>query len=118
MPSHFGDPYNPASPPIWAEIQWTGWLLDGGVPLMLAGAASMLIALREAFSTAVSKAPALRGLSGLSGVLLGYSIGVIALTFNTCPFVGTLGIDFWLLNAACFAAVCQAKRSTDESAAS
>ena len=77
----------------------------------------MLIALREALRAAVSKAPALRGLSGLSGMLLGYSMGVVALTFNACPFAGTLGIDFWLLNAAFFAAVFQAKRSADASGA-
>ena len=49
MASYFGDQYNPDSPPIWAEIQWTGWLIDGGLPLMLAAAAGMLVALREAF---------------------------------------------------------------------
>jgi hypothetical protein len=113
MRTYFGDPYNAASPALWAEIQWTGWLFDGGVPLMLAGAAAMFLAFREALRAAVSKLPALRRLSGLSGVLLGYSIGFMALTFNACPFAGTLGIDFWLLNAAAFVAFCQARRSIE-----
>ncbi len=52
MRSYFGDPYNAASPPIWVEIQWTAWLLDGGVLLMLAWAVAMLIAFREALRAA------------------------------------------------------------------
>ena len=30
---YFGDPTDLAAPPIYVEIQPTGWLLDGGVPL-------------------------------------------------------------------------------------
>src|SRR6201997_1104969 len=33
---YFGDPSNTKSPALWAEIQWTGWLYDGGVALVLA----------------------------------------------------------------------------------
>ena len=40
MLHYFGDRYNAESPQIWAEIQWTGWLLDGGIPLMIAAAAA------------------------------------------------------------------------------
>jgi hypothetical protein len=116
MSSYFGDPYNAASPPIWAEIQWTAWLIDGGIPLMLAASTGMFLALREASRAAVSGIPALRELSGLSGIFLGYSLGVIALTFNACPFAGTVGIDFWLFNAAFFAAVSRARRSAEEGA--
>jgi hypothetical protein len=114
MFSYFGDRYNAEGGAIWAEIQWTGWLLDGGVPLMLAAGAGMFMALREGFRAATSKASVLRGLSGLSGMLLGYSMGIVALTFSGCPFASTLGLDFWLLNAAVVAAVSQAMRLADE----
>src|SRR5207248_2584901 len=36
MYAYFGANPDPASGPLWAEIQWTGWLYDGGLPLMLA----------------------------------------------------------------------------------
>jgi hypothetical protein len=36
MNSYFGDKSNPLTQQIWVEIQWTGWLLDGGVPLIIA----------------------------------------------------------------------------------
>ncbi|HTL89123.1 MAG TPA: hypothetical protein VL134_06965, partial [Leptolyngbya sp.] len=36
MNAYFGDHSNPITAPLWAEIQWTGWVLDGGIPLVLA----------------------------------------------------------------------------------
>jgi hypothetical protein len=114
MYSYFGNQYNAESPPIWAEVQWTAWLLDGGVPLMIAGCLAVLLAVREAFRAAVSRLPSMRELSGLSGIALGYSLGIAALTFNACPFTGTVGLDFWLLNAAFFTAARQAMRAAGE----
>ena len=32
---YFGDQGNTKNPGLWAEIQWTGWLFDGGVALVL-----------------------------------------------------------------------------------
>ncbi len=113
MSTYFGDAYNTESPPIWAEVQWTGWLIDGGVPLMLAAGTAMFIALREALRAARSKTLGVRGLSGLSGLLLGYSMGLVALTFSGCPFATTLGLDFWLLNAVVFTAISQEMRLAD-----
>ena len=31
---YFGDPGNTKNPALWAEIQWTGWLYDGGIALV------------------------------------------------------------------------------------
>ncbi len=101
MRSYFGDRHNTASPMIWAEIQWTGWLLDGGLPLIIAYSAAIFLALREALRIA-TRPPVDQtdlDLQKWAAVLVGYSVGVIAITFNSCPFVGTVGIDFWLINA-------------------
>ncbi len=111
MSAYFGDNAQPGTAPIWAELQWTGWLIDGGVPLMLAEAAALLLALREAFRVATSKDPAASGLSAWAGIVVGFDMGLIALTFNACPFSGTLGVDFWLLNAALFAAFAQTREA-------
>ena len=35
MNVYFGDPTDLSSPPIYVEIQLTGWLLDGGAPMWL-----------------------------------------------------------------------------------
>jgi hypothetical protein len=98
--SYFG---TNSGPPIWAEIQWTGWLLDGGVPLMIAYAFAIVVALITTVRIARRAVTEDSDRLGWAGSLVGYSIGTIALTFSTAPFVGTGGMDFWLLNATLFA---------------
>jgi hypothetical protein len=101
-----------ASPPIWVEIQWTAWLCNGGVLLMAVYAAALLVALRSSLRIAAQAsragASATNDLKKWATVLFGYSVGVIALTFTGCPFEGTMGLDFWLINSTLFAASWQA----------
>jgi hypothetical protein len=106
--AYFGDPYNSASRPIWAEIQWNGWILDGGVPLVLAFAGALVVAFVTAFRLAIriDDTPG-RDVYKWATVMVGYTVGIIALTFNSCPFISTMGVDFWLLAAAVFAAADQ-----------
>ena len=111
MRVYFGDEYNAASPPLWAEIQWTLWLFDGGVPLMILYTLAILMAIREGLRTATRRGPGHEDLSKWAAVLVGYSVGAFASTFGWCPFAGTFGVDFWLLNAAVFAAARQLSAS-------
>ena len=39
------DPDDPENPPLWAEIQWPGWLFDGGVALLIAYPVAIFIAI-------------------------------------------------------------------------
>jgi hypothetical protein len=103
MRTYFGNQSN-ASPPIWVEIQWTGWLLDGGVPLMVAQAGCLIVALGEAIRLALRNDAEGQELAKFAAMLAGYGVGALALTFNSCPFASTMGLDFWLLNATIFAA--------------
>jgi hypothetical protein len=111
MRAYFGDEYNASSPPIWAEIQWTVWLLDGGVPLMLLYSSAIVMTIREALRTAMRLGPGHEDIGKWAAVLAGYSVGVLACTFGWCPFAGTVGVDFWVLNAALFAASRQLRLS-------
>ena len=43
---YFGDPGNTKNPGLWAEIQWTGWLYDGGVALVLLYTFAIALAFR------------------------------------------------------------------------
>ena len=83
---------------LWAEIQWTGWLYDGGLLLLLAYPIALFVALRASFKLA------LRGtterLDTWAAVVTGYNLGTIALTFSYPAFMSTTGIEFWVLNAA------------------
>ena len=88
---------------LWVEIQWTGWIFDGGVPLMLAYSAAVAAAL----ITAVR----LRGRAGASSpmfvwasLIVAYDLGAVALTFSYPLFIGEFGLQFWLLNGLLFAA--------------
>lgn len=102
MNAYFGENSDPQQNNIWVEIQWTGWLLDGGVPLVLAYAAALALAIRAALRVALS--PVTSDLWMWGGILLAYNLGAVALTFNYPLFIGQMGLEFWLLNAVLFAA--------------
>lgn len=89
---------------LYAEVQWTGWLYDGGVLLMLAYAAAVLLAFRAAWR--IARAPASRddGLWLWAAVLVAYDLGALALTFSYPVFMSQGGLEFWFLNAALYAA--------------
>jgi hypothetical protein len=71
---------------------------------MILYALAILTAIREGLRTATRRGPGHEDLSKWASVLVGYSVGVFASTFGWCPFAGTFGVDFWLLNVAVFAA--------------
>lgn len=104
MNTYFGDNSVPERANIWVEIQWTGWLLDGGVPLILTYVAALLLACLVAWR--IARLPPAGGgeLPVWGALLLAYNIGVLAVTFNTPFFIGQGGMEFWVLNGALFGA--------------
>jgi hypothetical protein len=107
------------SKPLWAEIQWTGWLYDGGVPMLVSCASALIVALWVSLRIARRDATAAdRELQNWATAVFGYSVGAVAFTFCAIPFASTLGIDFWVLNATVFAASHQARlgRRLDDAA--
>ncbi len=106
--NYFGDENNSASEAIYVEIQWTAWLLDGGVPLILAYSAAILLASVTAWRIALSRLP--NELRLAAAVIFAYDMGIAAVIFNYPMFVGQGGLEFWLINAILFSAACQAVR--------
>jgi hypothetical protein len=102
MNNYFGDPQNMDAQPIWVEIQWTAWLFDGGIPLIIAYVAAILIACYTTYKIAINRKLGDFGLWG--GLILSYSISSIAILFNYPLFIGQGGMEFWLLNTALFVA--------------
>jgi hypothetical protein len=100
--NYFGDNTYWVSQPIYVEIQWTGWLLDGGVPLILAYTALLYVACQTAWNIAINRKLGDFALWG--GLIFAYDIGVVALTFNYPIFISQGGMEFWLLNTALFVA--------------
>jgi hypothetical protein len=97
---HGGD-YNGES--IYVEIQWTAWLLDGGIPLILAYCAALLTTSFVSWRVARQTPTANReDLWVWGALLLAYNVAIVALTFSYTPFMGQVGLEFWLLNGVLF----------------
>jgi hypothetical protein len=93
--SYFGN----ATGALWAEIQWTAWLLDGGILLILLYVTAIFIALWGCLQ--ISRQQQRRDAGSLSlwaAVIFAYDVGALALCFNYPLFEGTGGVEFWLLN--------------------
>jgi hypothetical protein len=101
--AYFGSDRDPSKGMIWAEIQWTGWLLDGGIPLIIAYVAAIGVALTFSFKIAIFR----RGdeLWMWAALIMAHSLGALAGTFTSPFFISQGGMEFWLLNAALFAVV-------------
>ncbi len=108
MSYYFGNRASSASPSIWVEIQWTAWLVDGGVPLILAYTLAILLAIRFAIRCAIT--PNLGALGVFGALVAAIDVGLVAGTFAYVPFITSMGMDFWLLNAMLFGAIVYAQR--------
>jgi hypothetical protein len=85
---------------LWAEIQWTGWVFDGGLPLVLLYFAAIVAVSVGCLKVALAKGGDDSSLALWGAVIVAYDVGAVAMCFNAPLFAGTGGIEFWLLNAA------------------
>ncbi len=99
---YFGNNSNPVTRSLYVEIQWTGWLFDGGVPLIIAYAVALLLTCREVWAIATDQRFAEMNL--WAGLIFAYNVGALAITFNYPLFISQGGMEFWLLNTALFVA--------------
>ena len=98
----FGDAALWQAPPIHVEIQPTGWLLDGGVPLLLVYTAAIAVALRHTYRLAVEMT--VGSLQDLATILLCVQVAIAALCLSGPVFNTQLGIQFWAVTGALFGA--------------
>ncbi len=99
--AYFGRDSVGESGPIWVEVQWTGWLLDGGLPLVVAYVCALILALWTMWRMVSHD---VREVALWAAVLLAYNVGAIAMTFSYPFFIGQSGMEFWMLNVALFQA--------------
>lgn len=104
MSVYFGEGAASNAAGLYAEIQWTAWLFDGGVLLMLLYPWAILIAFRAAWRIARHPESHHDGLWLWGALLLAYNLGTFAVTFSYPIFMSQGGLEFWFLNAALFAA--------------
>lgn len=105
MNSYFGKNGNPFTEQIWVEIQWTGWLIDGGIPLVLAYSIALFLCCSATLKIAFQQR--IDGLPFWGSVITAYNIGILMITFNYPVFMSQSGMEFWLLNTALFVAAQQ-----------
>jgi hypothetical protein len=98
----FGDSTMWQAPPIHVEVQPTGWLLDGGLPLLVLYSGALAVALHYSYRMAVNRLGA--HLQEFATVLLCVQVAIVALCLTGPPFNTQLGIQFWALTGALFGA--------------
>jgi hypothetical protein len=96
---------------VWVEIQWAGWIVDGGAPLLLTYLLALAVTLLAAWriARAPPPSPEAHDLPFWAAIVLAYSVGATALTFSYPIFLSQSGMEFWLLNATLFAAARHAR---------
>jgi hypothetical protein len=101
--AYFGDETNPDSPGLWVEIQFTAWVFDGGLALLIFYSSAVLLATFKTFLEAIRCPDPWLATWGL--LVVGYDVALIATLFSYVPFIGQMGLEFWLFNAAYWATV-------------
>ncbi len=110
MFDYFGSSLNPMAYPLWAEIQWTAWLFDGGLPLILSYSGAIAV---TCYATWKIMSESTSGVLRIWGNLIfAYNIGMVTFTFNYPLFLSQTGMEFWLVNAVFFVAARNAQRLT------
>jgi hypothetical protein len=109
MRNYFGNDDDLFNKSIWVEIQWTGWVLDGGLPLLIAYVGAIASACWVGLKIALSRLP--QGMPLWGALVLALNVGTAAVTFNYPIFMSQGGMEFWLLNAALFAAAVRTART-------
>jgi len=116
---YFGVQNDPDRGMIWVEIQWTGWVLDGGIPLVILSLLAVLAAISTAWRIARTRWSDSGGeLQTWGALFVAYNVGILAVTFNSPIFISQGGLEFWLLNAALFTAGAAATARSRRSSAS
>jgi hypothetical protein len=96
MSAYFPEPGNWQYPALYAEIQPTGWIYDGGILMCIFYPLALLLAMRYAYKIAIDKNNVL---SEVAMILFLIQLLVVGLCFTGPVFNTQVGIMFWLATA-------------------
>jgi hypothetical protein len=99
---YFGDPASFASPPIYVEIQPTGWLLDGGVPLWTCYGLALFAAFATAWRLASQRVSS--GMADLATIVLPVLLTITGMALAGPIFNTQVGLLFWFLAGSLYGA--------------
>jgi hypothetical protein len=95
--AYFGN-FTHLSRPLWAEIQFTGWMIDGGVLMIALYCGALVVTAFTQWKVAM-----LNGhprLNTCAATVLSANLGTAVLIFSFTPFVTQIGIQYWFLAGA------------------
>jgi hypothetical protein len=103
MHVYFGDPTLWQAPPIHVEVQLTGWLLDGGVPLWLLYGGAIAGALLLSYRAAIRAENGT--MQDVATIVLCLQLTIVCLCLTGPVFNTQLGILFWAITGGLFGAM-------------
>jgi hypothetical protein len=99
MSAYFPEPSAWQYPALYAEIQLTGWLFDGGLLMWVVYPVALLLAMRHSYRVAIEhEGP----LNDLAMIVLAIQLLIAGLCFTGPVFNTQIGIIFWLGTAALY----------------
>jgi hypothetical protein len=99
MTVYFSEAGNWLYPPLHAEIQLTGWLYDGGLPLWVAYGGAIFLALRHSYRLAVHASGTI---ADCATIIFAIQLFITGLCLTGPVFNTQFGIVFWLLAAVLY----------------
>ena len=95
--AYFGN-FTRLSTPLWAEIQFTGWMIDGGIVMVALYMGAL--AATTAGQWRIALATQFPRLAVCGAVILAASLGPAIMIISFTPFVAQIGLQFWFLAGA------------------
>jgi len=92
------------SPSLWAEIQFTGWMIDGGVLLIALYCGALIVTTLSQWRIATTSSDG--RLATCAAVVMSTNLGVAALIFSFTPFNTQIGIQYWFFAGALHGVAC------------
>lgn len=80
---------------IWVEVQWPGWVVDGGAPLVVCYVVAVALAMMNSVRSVLSFRD--RELAYWGAIIVAMNLATLATIFSQCPFVGNGGAMFWMM---------------------
>ena len=91
--------FNPSNvPSLWAEIQITGWMIDGGVLMVALYGATLVYA--SIFDSRIARRTHLPRVAACAAVVFATNLGTLVMIISFTPFVTQIGIQYWFLAGA------------------
>jgi hypothetical protein len=102
MSAYFAEPENWRNPALYAELQMTGWLYDGGVLMWIFYPGALLTALAFSYRLATQRDGTL---SEAAMIVLTMQLLLVGLCFTGPVFNTQMGMMFWLSTAMLYGAM-------------